>query len=73
MSLKLGPPGDRYNRVTQASNNQKIEAADAFNMKTNGRNVLGGGASIVLQASDGSYHTLVVSPAGVLSTTPVTP
>jgi hypothetical protein len=73
MSLKLPPPPGRYVPTTEAQRNQKIEAADAFNVKTNRRNILGAGASIVLQAPNGSYWQLQVSNTGVVTATSVTP
>lgn len=73
MALKLPPPAGGYNTQREAQRNQKLEAADAVNMKTNAVNVLGGGAAIVLQAPNGSYWKLQVSNTGTLSATAYTP
>lgn len=70
--LKLPPPLGSYSTQREAQRNQKIEAADAVNMKTNAVNILGGGAAIVLQAPNGSYWRLSVSDTGVVSSTAYT-
>jgi hypothetical protein len=66
--MKFPMPGLRYDRSEQIERNRMIEQEDARNFKR-GRDIEVGGAKLILTASDGSRHYLVVSPTGALSTT----
>jgi hypothetical protein len=68
--MKHDLPPLRYDRGHEIERNRRAERADAENHKR-GRDIEVGPARVVLTASDGSRHALVVSPAGALSTTPL--
>lgn len=69
MSLKLPAPSASYSQQDQAQMRSMIERADARNVKI-GDNLDVASAKLILTASDGSRHQVVVAADGTLSTAP---
>lgn len=66
--MKLAKPPDRYDRDYEDKRNRDIEAADRDNVKRDATIEIVNG-KFILRSANGTRYYLVVSNAGVLSTT----
>jgi hypothetical protein len=69
--LQLAPAGQVYDRVIQASNNRSLTEADRANFKRFEDIDLANDERLILVSSNGTRYKVVVSDAGVLSTSAV--
>lgn len=66
--MKLAKPTDRYDRGYEDKRNRDLEAADRDNVKRDADIEMVNG-KVILRSANGTRYYLVVSNAGVLSTT----
>ena len=69
--VQLAPAGQVYDRVIQASNNRSLTEADRANFKRFEDIDLANDERLILVSSNGTRYRVVVSDAGVLSTSAV--
>jgi hypothetical protein len=66
--MKLPVPPPRYDVQTEARRNLLIEQEAANNRKANADVIIGSGQRLILISPNGTKYKLLVSNAGVLST-----
>lgn len=64
--MKLVPPGDAYNRITEVERNRQLEQADKRNHKK-GRDVEIGSGRLIISSPNGSRFRVTVADDGTLS------
>ena len=69
--LTLAPAQDEYDRIIQVSNNRALEEADHTNFKHFQDVDLVNNERFILKSANGTRYQVVVSDAGVLSTSSV--
>ena len=69
--LTLAPAQDEYDRMIQVSNNTALEEADHTNFKHFQDVDLANNERLILKSANGTRYQVVVSDAGVLSTSSV--
>ena len=69
--LTLAPPPDEYDRSLEMSNNRALEESDHTNFKHFQDVDLANNERLILVSANGTRYQVVVSDAGVLSTSTV--